>query len=79
MEPITALTIIVSLQIIFNVILAISNDNLKSKINKQQEQIDKLLMLNQKQDVINLGLLDVDKCIATKVVDIEKRVDELSK
>ena len=78
MEPITALTIIVSLQIIFNVILAISNDNLKSKINKQQEQIDKLLMLNQKQDVINLGLLDVDKCIATKVVEIEKRVDNLS-
>ena len=69
-----ALTIFV---IIFFIVAANKIINLESTVNKQQEQIDKLLMLNQKQDVINLGLLDVDKCIATKVVDIEKRVDEI--
>ena len=80
---ITVLTIIVSLQIIFNVILAISNDNLKSKINKQQEQIESL-----GKSIIELGWQDIklsQLCshmnqasmdIATKVIDIEKRVDK---
>ena len=72
--------------VIISIILANCIDNLKSTVNKQQEQIDELnkKVSGQLQAIINNikqtnDLVDISKQIALKVISIEERVDKYTK
>lgn len=59
------------------IFLGLQIDNLKSTIKKQQEQIDKLnnYITSDTQYRINIGIINICKDIAKKVISIEEKVD----
>lgn len=64
--------------VIISIILANCIDNLKSTVNKQQEQIDELKQQNIELIELCCHMNKASMDIAKKVMSIEERVDNLN-